>query len=231
MTTSHHFEDRLLEQLQHVVALRPAPAMAGPSRRPRRARLALAGAGVAAASVAIALVATSSDVTSSAYAVQEQPGGAVTVSIHSLKDADGLQRSLRDAGVPAVVDYVSAGSGDCAAGGTGVPAAGGASGGFQAEGFATRTHTNGGHGTDALPSLSQAGPEPGNHAGDGGPSRRTSSRVRVTDDGVTFTIDPGTLRAGEKVYITTSTGSVTSVSMAIATQKPVVACPPAPPTP
>jgi hypothetical protein len=218
MTTSQRFEDRLLEHLRHVVATRPAPPAPAPARRPQRARLGLAAAGVVAASVAVAVIATSGGVTPSAYAVESQPDGAVSVSIRSLDDADGLQRSLRAAGVPAVVDYVPSGSGGCTA-----PAPAGPAGGPQG-GFMTHTETKGAGGGD-LPSLSQSGPAPGHD-----PSRHQSSRtqIRETEDGVTFTIDPGTLASGEKVYITTSTGSTHSVAIAIGTHKPPAACPPAP---
>jgi hypothetical protein len=112
MTVSTRFEDRLFEQLRDVVAARSAPT---PRRRARRARLVLAGAGVAAATAVAAVVATGGDVTP-AYAVQPGADGSVTVRIHSLRDAAGLQRELRAAGVPAVVDYAPAG---CAAGETG----------------------------------------------------------------------------------------------------------------
>ena len=108
MTASSRFEDRLLHELREVVAARPAPGVAA-RRRPRRTRLALAGAGVAAATAVVAIVATGSDVTPTAYAVDSRPDGSVTVEIRSLHDAAGLQRSLRAAGVPAVVDYAPAG--------------------------------------------------------------------------------------------------------------------------
>src|ERR1700712_2338355 len=102
MTTTTHFEDRLLEQLRQIVVENPDPGVRlAPQRAPRRTRLALAGAGAAAATAAVAIVATSSDVTPSAYAVQPRKDGSVSVKIRSLSDAAGLQRSLRAAGVPA----------------------------------------------------------------------------------------------------------------------------------
>jgi hypothetical protein len=193
MTASTRFEDRLFEQLRDVVAARPAPR--ADARRPAwRTRLALAGAGVAAATAVAAVVATSGDV-APAYAVQPAADGSVTVRIHSLRDAAGLQRSLRAAGVPAVVDYAPAGS-ECAAPG---PAAGA---------------TSSGRSTDSGPSLS--GPEPGPGA--------TTSQVRIGSDGVTFTIDPGNLKAGQNVYITTSSGDVTSLAMAIGKRPPAAPC-------
>ena len=112
MTTANRFEDRLLDQLQEIVAARPAPAVVT-RRRPQRRRLALAGVSVAAATAAAVLVATGSDVTPSAYAVQPRADGSVTVHIRGLEDAKGLERSLRAAGVPAVVDYAAAGKSGC----------------------------------------------------------------------------------------------------------------------
>lgn len=216
MTTLHHFEDRLLQELRQVVAERPAPA-AGSRRRPRRTRVALAGIGIAAAAVAVAMITDNGAVTPSAYAVESRADGAVTVSIRSLSDAAGLERRLRAAGVPAVVDYVPASQAGCAAGGA------------QAGGFTTHTED----GTDPGPSLSTApGPDPG--AGMSGPAPGTHSvmgQVRVGSDGATFTIDPGTLKPGEKVFITTSTGAVSSIGMAIGTVKPDAPCLPSGATP
>ena len=114
MTTPERFEDRLLRELRRVVEERPAPAgLLEP--RARRTRLAWGGVGVgvATATAVVAIVASSGDVTPSAYAVQPQANGAVSVSIHSLSDAAGLQSKLRAAGVPAVVSYTTAGGMGC----------------------------------------------------------------------------------------------------------------------
>ncbi len=221
MTTTERFEDRLLEQLRTVVvdAGPPMPELVT-SRRPRTARLALAGAGVAAATAAVAIVAASNDATPSAYAVQSRADGAVTVSIHSLSDADGLQRKLRAAGVPAVVDYVPGGRSGCA--GPGLPAPG-------AAGKGATLHTEI-RGKDDGPTFSQegqaGGPPPG---GDG--IRGGISQVMVGSDGARFTIDPGAIHPGDKVYITTSSGAVSSIAMAIGKTRPATPCPPAPPAP
>lgn len=215
MTAAHRFEDRLLEQLRHVVVEHPAPDVVT-HRRPRRTRLALAGAGVAAATAAVAIFATSSDVTTSAYAVVPTADGSVTVKIHSLSDATGLERSLRAAGVPAVVDYLPATRTGC----VGPPAA--ATGGTSAGAADTTTHrtqpgagfnTDGASGTDTGPSLSGPGPGPG----------ATTSSVRIDGDGVTFTIDPGKIKQGDKVFITTSTGAISSIGMAITSDRSAAA--------
>jgi hypothetical protein len=193
--TMNRFEDRLLAQLQDVVAARPAPGVVAP-RRPRRARLALAGAGLATATAVFAIVATSGDVTPSAYAVEPRGDGSVSVEISSLRDAAGLQRALRAAGVPAVVDY-----------GAGCTTPGDAAGASTT----TRRDDAGGKGLDS------SGPAPGPGA--------TTGSVRISDDGVAFEIDPGTLKPGEQVFITTSTGEMSSVAMAIGKDKPALPCP------
>ena len=47
--------------------------------------------------------------------MQPHGDGSVTVTINGLRDADGLERALRDEGVRAVVDYLPAGA-TCAPG-------------------------------------------------------------------------------------------------------------------
>jgi hypothetical protein len=107
MTT---FEDRLLAELRQVVADRPEPAAVQPPlRRAPRARIALGGFATAAAAAAAVVIASGGDPAEPAYAVDRQSDGSVTVQISSLRDADGLERKLRAAGIPAVVDYTPAG--------------------------------------------------------------------------------------------------------------------------
>jgi hypothetical protein len=194
MTASNRFEDRLLDQLREVVAARPAPAVAA-RRRPVRGRLVAAGAGVAATTAIVVLVATSGDVAPAAYAVESRPDGSVTVEIRSLRDAAGLQRSLRAAGVPAVVSYAPADQDDCVT--------------------APGEHLDTGE-TDAGPSLSHPGPGPG----------ATTAKTTVGSDGTAFTIDPGALGPGEEVYITTSTGEMSTIAMAIGKEQPAMPCAP-----
>jgi hypothetical protein len=69
------------------------------------ARFVIAAAGCATALVVATIFITSSDVATKAYAVQPQPSGLVIVFVNSLEDGEGLQQSLRDAGVPAVVEF------------------------------------------------------------------------------------------------------------------------------
>lgn len=234
MTTTTHFEDRLLQQLRQIVAENPDPGVAGAAQRaPRRTRLALAGAGVAAAS-AVAIVATSSDVTPSAYAVQPRADGSVSVRIRSLSDAAGLQRSLRDAGVPAVVDYTPADAPGCAAAGAGggvasshAPEAGVSSSGAPADGHRTGHAIGGAVAGPTTQTRSAAGTEP--TVSRPAPAARAGTAVVTStttlgDDGTTFMIDPGTIKPGEKVYIRTSTGAASTIGIAIGKDWPYPDC-------
>jgi hypothetical protein len=110
------FEDRLLGELRTVVAERASEAQR-PSGRPRghvargRRRFALA----AALAVIVVLAGMTGllrhfgDGAPPAYAVTRHGNGSVTVEVRSLRDAAGLQRALRAAGVPAVVRYTPPG--------------------------------------------------------------------------------------------------------------------------
>ncbi|KAA1421649.1 hypothetical protein F0U44_05065 [Nocardioides humilatus] len=92
------FDQALLTELRQVAAENtPAPV-----RRTRR-RWALSGAGLAAAAVTAFGVTTLGS--SAAYAVDENSNGDVTITIHELSDADGLEKALADHGIEADVDY------------------------------------------------------------------------------------------------------------------------------
>ena len=127
----------------------------------------------------------------------------MTVAIRGLEDAAGLERSLRAAGVPAVVDY----------------AAGRKHRLRDAPAAPRRPHGNGHQ--PIRPSRRRAEPlRAGTQAGrprDDGAGQPQRGRVK-------FSIDPGTLRPSEKVYITTSTGALSSIGMAIAKEKPAAPC-------
>jgi hypothetical protein len=115
MNAPQRFEDRLLARLRRVVAEREDSRDPTHNRTGRR-RLVLSGAGAALviAIVAIAAAAVGSGSrTTGAYAIQVRPGGKVAVSIYGLGDAKALQRSLRAAGVPAVVDFEATKAGPC----------------------------------------------------------------------------------------------------------------------
>jgi hypothetical protein len=108
------FEQRLLQELREVVADGAAPAailderpLRGGRSVKRRWPLAVA-AGLAAvfAALLLAVWPFGGNDDGRAWAVTTNNDGTVTVEIDSLRDADGLQRELRRAGVPTVVQYV-----------------------------------------------------------------------------------------------------------------------------
>ena len=196
MTTSLTFEDRLLAELRQVVAANPAP----PASRRRVAvpqRLLLVAAGAASAALAALIVAGGGG--SSAYALERQSDGSVTVHINSLSDASGLEGSLRRAGIPAVVDYTP----NCVPA-TAVPP------------------------KDGGPSFTTGQADTGGPHGAGARVKVTSS-VRIDSrEGVTFSLDPGRIPPGEKVFITTSTGHADAIGIEIAQKAPPAGCPAAP---
>jgi hypothetical protein len=112
------FEERLLAELRRVVAEGPGPAAAQPAAQPsparptplwRRRRLAVAG-GLAAVAAAATIAGVSlGGHQSAAWAVTPNGDGTVTVKIHSLADAAGLQRQLNEAGVRSLVQYLPPG--------------------------------------------------------------------------------------------------------------------------
>ena len=105
------FENRLLHELRALVAEAPVgtPAMPSPSRRVRPRLAVLAGAVAVVAVSAAAGIPLLSGGTTPAYAVSRNQDGSVTVEVGSLKDAAGLEQKLREAGVPAVVQYLPPG--------------------------------------------------------------------------------------------------------------------------
>jgi hypothetical protein len=93
------FEESLLHELRTVVdqnRLQP--------HRPRRATLRLGSVGAAAA-LAVGGFAIFGGGSTPAFAVTESANGDVTVTVHKLDDAGGLQQELADHGVPSTVRY------------------------------------------------------------------------------------------------------------------------------
>jgi hypothetical protein len=205
MPTSTHFEERLLHELREVVAQRPAASPASAPRRHRaRGRYVLAGAGgLAAVLAAVMLFGGGSGGAAAAYAVTPRADGRVTVQISSLSDAAGLQRALREAGVPAVVRYGT---------GAGCPATPGIT---SREAGTVQRHDAAGGG----PSLDSAGAPP--------VGAKMTVNVRTGADGTTFTIDGDAVPSGDKLYITASGGTMQSLGIYIGKQ-PSGACVPAP---
>ena len=193
------FEDRLLVQLRHEVASRQAPA-------PRRGRWIAAGAAALAAMAAAVAVALGGG--AAAYAVEPGAHGTVTVTIHDLSDAAGLQRELRAAGVPAVVKYDAAPP-TCGAETSPRRSAPPTEAGAGGPSTVQRERGTSAGGTDDGPSFNTDGAR-----GAGRPGITTTS-VEKTGDGVTFTISAGTLPPEDQVYITTRSGQVDGIAMAI----------------
>jgi hypothetical protein len=194
------FEVRLLRELREVVAEGVAPpairhqrSLAGGGWLKRRWPIAVA-AGLAAAFAALLLAGSpfggSDD--GRAWAVTSHDDGTVTVEIDSLSDADGLQRELRQAGVPAVVQYIPPGR-TCGAQALS-PGAVTQSGGDGSTAASPRARS-GGQGLGA--ETAHEGKAPGSHgAGDhrqasedlfGG--RRAVQITTKPDGGIQFTID------------------------------------------
>jgi hypothetical protein len=90
---------------------REAERAAGPPAWRRRVPRLVLGAAFAAASLAAVLVFNAGgDNTSRAFAVEHQEGGGVTIKIYSLEDASGLEGALEEAGIPAQVTWLPAGT-------------------------------------------------------------------------------------------------------------------------
>lgn len=113
--TPTDFEERLLSRLQATVAERGAAEAAAeaarvqPVRR-RAPRLALGGAVAAAAVTAGLIVSAGGDNAPAAYAVEPQAHGGVDIQVYSLSDPDGLEGVLEEAGIPADITYLPAGT-------------------------------------------------------------------------------------------------------------------------
>jgi len=240
--TPDRFEERLLAELRQIVAERPAPAPDHRARRARPARLAAAGGGVAVASAAVAAVVVSGGTAPAAYAVDARPDGRVVVHVRSLRDAAGLQRELRAAGVPAVVDYATTAPDGCAAPRTGAATSGGGATSAGPRAGSTSGRSAGARGARAGdrrdgprlevgvergdgPRLERHGDGPGT-AERGGPGRPAPTKTRVDGDGATLTIDASAVPAGQRVWITTSSGRVQSLSIAVGSRRPAPPCSP-----
>ena len=111
------FESRLLAELKARVAERDdaaarseaAAAIPTPAWRRRGPRLALVGALALAGVVVALIVGAGGGDGSTAFAVEPQPGGGVTIKIFSLEDASGLEAALEDAGIRSQINWLPAG--------------------------------------------------------------------------------------------------------------------------
>jgi hypothetical protein len=109
------FEERLLGELKSVVARRSAegesPAGAAPrsALRRRAPRLALGAGAVVIAAVAVLAFSSGDNSTSTAFAVEPQSSGGVTIRVYSAEDASGLEAVLAEAGIRSQVTWLPAG--------------------------------------------------------------------------------------------------------------------------
>lgn len=110
-----NFEERLLDELKTVVALRGAEqtdsiecASPTPARR-RAPRLVVAATAVLAAAAGVLVFSSGGDNTPKAFAVEPQDGGGTTIEIYSPEDAAGLEGALGEAGIRSQVTWLPTG--------------------------------------------------------------------------------------------------------------------------
>jgi hypothetical protein len=110
------FEERLLTELKALIPVEasqefPTSAASAPNRPIRfgwKPRLLTIG-GLAALAVGLALGLPIVGDGAAAYAVTQNANGTVTVEINALRDAEGLEQKLHEAGIPALVQYLPPG--------------------------------------------------------------------------------------------------------------------------
>jgi hypothetical protein len=204
MNAPPRFEDRLLAQLRRVVAERE-DSREPTHNRTGRGRLVLSGAGAALVIAIVAIAAVVIGIgnrTTAAYAIRVRPDGKVAVSIYRLGDAKALQRSLRAAGVPAVVDFEATKAGPCvvAAGMSSNPEKAGA--GDEANETRHLVQSESGVPRGKAPGAGEAGE---NAAIQVHPlTARGATDVTVSE----FVVDPSRIGPHEKVYIVHSGTSI-----------------------
>jgi len=112
------FSRRLRAELTAIVAERatagvvwtPAPiGVSDPTWRRRGSRLGLVAVAAAAVAALVLIFSAGGSDTSSAFAVETQGEGTVSVEILSFEDASGLEAALGEAGIPASVTYLASG--------------------------------------------------------------------------------------------------------------------------
>jgi hypothetical protein len=114
------FERRLLDQLRHLIVVERPGLPSTPDAREGTSRARLGWRGRVALAAGIAAVAALAVMAGlprvdggtspkAAYGVTTNDDGTVSVEIREIRDAEGLQRRLREAGIPAVVRYLPPG--------------------------------------------------------------------------------------------------------------------------
>lgn len=96
-----NFDIALLAQLRSEVTKEPA-------RRVRRGALSLGGVAAASAAAIVGVTVFGSSAPAAAYAVDRGTNGDITITIHRLSDAAGLEKQLASYGIKAHVSYQAA---------------------------------------------------------------------------------------------------------------------------
>ncbi len=220
MTDKNNFEERLLTELRQVAAERTEPSAEPAARRsawkPRT--FALGGGAAAVAVAAIAIVAGSGGSPSSAYAVEKNPDGEVSVKIESLKDAEGLEAKLAEVGVPADVNFAPAQTVVCAEPAKRLKNAKSVS---MAPAISVKK-SEGGAGIE-IQKLERADVEGMKRVAPDAAGGRTEMSPVI--EATAFTIDPEDIKEGEKLYVTTPSKAETAgVAAAIRTVETAPDC-------
>jgi hypothetical protein len=211
------FETALLGELRREVTEHPAAAApAARVPRPRgRLRLGAAGAAGIAASV-VAVFGLGGTGGSPAYAVAENSAGDVTVTVHRLDDAAGLEKALRAKGIDADVSY-DADSSDS----TAMLGSVGPGGAVPPDGAQTHTDEQGsGSGSftqrqgEKGPSLSGPGSSPGGADDPCGPLDPAPARLSHPGDDWVLSIPAGSPLQDRHVVIGTGADGSLSVTFA-----------------
>jgi len=107
-------DDATLKARRQALVDAVRPGGKGPHRAPGRRRpsprLALGAAMAVAVIAAVLIFAAGGDPTPTAFAVEPQEGGGVTIEVYSLEDASGLEEALEDAGIRAQVNWLPPGT-------------------------------------------------------------------------------------------------------------------------
>lgn len=165
---------------------------------------------------AVAVIAGSGSGTTSAYAVKLQPSGAVEVSISRASDAAGLQRSLEESGIPALVYFDPADRVGCAPSRTADDQSQGSPEKDQAGGLKAYETADGGVWAELPPGKHWA--DPSAHSREENAVGDLSDAAIAEAGGARFLVDPSRIESGEKLIITTSDGTVETLRMTVSSQ-------------
>jgi hypothetical protein len=92
-----------------IEAIGPPGPRPTPPRRRRGPRLALGGVAALVVLATILIISAGGDQGSTAFAVEPQDGGGVTIKLYSAEDASGLEAALGDVGIRSHITWLPAG--------------------------------------------------------------------------------------------------------------------------